>query len=227
MNNELLILIKKHTDFLIEQTKTRPQETLEFKMIQSKQTFSFNPPITLVEEDKWFLGVSLFDCTNFVSNITDENNSFSNNIPVHWNSALAEKTIDKLNMFLEHRSENDIESHIEAVKAMGNQMIIEGKEYKLSDHDTQKVEILEKLKDGRYQILDDMVFRLQLTYDEIIHILDFEYILTKKTGYSLKPNIYQISDINNTLKNILPENAKISVTIDEKKYKTNLKINQT
>ena len=34
-------------------------------------------------------------------------------------------------------------------------------------------------------------------------------------------------DINNTLKNILPENVKISVTIDEKKYKTNLETNQT
>ena len=26
MNNELLLLIKKHTDTLIEQTKTKPQE---------------------------------------------------------------------------------------------------------------------------------------------------------------------------------------------------------
>ena len=32
MNNELLLLIKKHTDMLIEQTKAKPQETLEFKM---------------------------------------------------------------------------------------------------------------------------------------------------------------------------------------------------
>ena len=37
MNNELLLLIKKHTDTLIEQTTTKPQETLEFKMtIQDK-----------------------------------------------------------------------------------------------------------------------------------------------------------------------------------------------
>ena len=45
MNNELLLLIKKHTDTLIQQTKTKPQETLEFKMIQSEQRFLFNPPI--------------------------------------------------------------------------------------------------------------------------------------------------------------------------------------
>ena len=32
MNNELLLLIKRHTVVLIEHTNTKPQETLEFKM---------------------------------------------------------------------------------------------------------------------------------------------------------------------------------------------------
>ena len=34
-------------------------------------------------------------------------------------------------------------------------------------------------------------------------------------------------DLNKTLKNILPNNVKIDVTIDERTYKTDLKINQT
>ena len=42
MNNELILLFKKHTDTLIEQTKTKPQETLEYKMNQQMQAFSFN-----------------------------------------------------------------------------------------------------------------------------------------------------------------------------------------
>ena len=75
MNNELLLLIKKHTDTLIEQTKTKPQEALEFKMIKQGQSFSFNTPINLVEEDNWLLAVSSFECTNSVFNITNENNS--------------------------------------------------------------------------------------------------------------------------------------------------------
>ena len=73
MNNEWLLLNKKHTDTLIQQTKTKPQETLEFKMIRSKH-FSLNPPINLVEEGKWLLGVSSFECTNSVFNINNENN---------------------------------------------------------------------------------------------------------------------------------------------------------
>ena len=76
MNNELLLLIKKHTDILIEQTRTRPQEILEFKMNKQMQTFSFEPPFNLVEESKWLMAVSFFDCTNSVFNITNENNSF-------------------------------------------------------------------------------------------------------------------------------------------------------
>ena len=60
MNDELLLLIKKHADTLIQQTKTKPQETLEFKMNEKRQTFSINPPINLIEEDKWLLAVSSF-----------------------------------------------------------------------------------------------------------------------------------------------------------------------
>ena len=40
MNNDLLRLIKKHTDTLIEQTRTKPRETLEFEMNKQIQTFS-------------------------------------------------------------------------------------------------------------------------------------------------------------------------------------------
>ena len=57
MNTELLLLNKKPTDTLVEQTKTKPQETLEFKMNEEMQTFSFNPPINLVEEGKWLMAV--------------------------------------------------------------------------------------------------------------------------------------------------------------------------
>ena len=104
---------------MIEQTKTRPQETLEFKMNKQTETFSFNPPINLVEEGKWLLGVTSFDCTNSVFNITDENNSFSIGIPGHWNSEDTEEIINKLNKLLELKSENVIELHVEEVKKKG------------------------------------------------------------------------------------------------------------
>ena len=112
MNDELLLIIKKHTDTLIEQTKTKPQETLELKMNKQMQTFSFNPPINLVEEGKWLIAVSLFDCTNSVFNITKENNSFSIILPGPYQNKSDEKTIDDLKKFLELKS---LELHVEEV----------------------------------------------------------------------------------------------------------------
>ena len=135
MKNELLLLIKKHTDTLIEQTKTKPKETLEFKLNKQMQTFSFNPPINLVEEHKWLLGVSSLESTNSVFNITDDNNSFSIIIQGHWETEFAEKIIDEVNRLLELRS---LDLHVNEVKKRGNKIKIGDKEYKLSDFDNQK-----------------------------------------------------------------------------------------
>ena len=223
MNNELLLLIKKHTDTLIDQTKTKPQETLEFKMNKQMQTFSFNPPINLLEEGKWLMAVSLFDCTNSVYNITNENNSFSIIIPGHYQTEFAEETIDKLNKLIELKS---LELHIAEVRKRGDKIKIADYEYKLSDFDTQKNEIIEELKNDKYNDLEDLVYRMRLSYDEIMDILDLKYIPTKRTGYSIEPNIYNVIDLNKTLKNILPDNVKINISIDERKYKTDLEINQ-
>ena len=224
MNNELLLLIKKHTDTLIEQTKTRPQETLEFKMDKQRQTFSFNPPINLIEEDKWLLAVSSFECTNSVFNITNDNNSFSIIIQGHWETEFAEKTIDEVNRLLDLRS---LELHVNEIRKRGNKIKIGDKEYKLSDFDNQKYEIIEELKKAKYNDLEDLVYRMKLTYDEIMDILDLKYIATKRMGFSLDPGIYEIVDLNNTLNHILPDKVKINVTIDDIRLKSNLKTNQT
>ena len=173
------------------------------------QTFSFNPPINLVEEGKWLLAVSSFECTNSVFNITNENNSFSIIIPGHYQNKADEKTINDLNKLLELKS---LELQVEEVKKRGNKIKIRDKEYNLSDSDTQKNEILEELKNDKYNDLKDLVYRMRLSHDEIIDILDLKYIPTKETGYSLDPGIYEVDDLNNTLKYILPDNVKVSVT---------------
>ena len=68
---------------------------------------------------------------------------------------------------------------------------------------------------------------MRLSYDEIMNILDLKYITTKRIGYSLNPGVYEIVDLNNTLKNILPDNVKVYITIDDIRLKSNLKTNQT
>ena len=135
---------------MIAQTKTKPQETLEFKVNKQRQTFSFNPPINLVEEGKWLLAVSSLECTNSVFNITNENNSFSIIIPCHYQNKSDEKTIDDLNKLLELKS---LELHVDEVRKRGNKIKIGDIEYKLSDFDNQKNEILEELKNAKYNDL--------------------------------------------------------------------------
>ena len=83
---ELQLLIKKNTCALIEQTETKPQKTVEFRLNRHMDTFSFNPPINVSEENERFLAVTCFEATNTVLKITDENNSFSVTTPRHWSS---------------------------------------------------------------------------------------------------------------------------------------------
>ena len=45
---------------------------------------------------------------------------------------------------------------------------------------------------------------MQLTYNEIIDILDLKYIPTKRIGYSIEPDIYNVVDLNKTLKIFYP-----------------------
>ena len=115
MNNELTLLIKKHTDTLLEETKTKPRKLIEFKVNKQKETSSFLPPIYSVEEEKWLLAVTSFEVTNSVFNITNKNKCFSIAIPGHWNSESAEKTIDEIIEILELSSQNDIGLHVEQV----------------------------------------------------------------------------------------------------------------
>ena len=96
MNNDLFLLIKKHSDTLIEQTKTKPQETSEFILNKQMEQFSFNPPINFFDEGKWLLVVTSYETTNSLFNKTDENNSFPITIPGHWNPKSVEKTLDEL-----------------------------------------------------------------------------------------------------------------------------------
>ena len=81
--------------------------------------------------------------------------------------------------------------HVQELKKRDHRIIIGDTDYKFSEFDTFKEEMLEEIKNVKYNDLEDMVHRFQLTDDEIINILDFKYIPPKKTDYFLNPTIYQ------------------------------------
>ena len=105
-------MIRNNADTLPEQTKTRPQETLEFKRNKQMHKISFNLSRKFSDEGKWLLAVTSFEATNSVFNISSENNSFSFSTPGHWNSKDGEELINKLNKLFELRSENDVDLHV-------------------------------------------------------------------------------------------------------------------
>ena len=83
------------------------------------------------------------------------------------------------------------------------------------------------LKNAKKIDLEEMVFRRQLTCDEIIDMLDLKYIPTKRTEHSIHPGIYEKTDLNKSLEYILPTKVKVNFTIDDIRLKSNLNNNQT
>ena len=71
---DLLLSITKICETLVEQTHTKPQETLEFKMIKPRETFLFKTPVQV--EGSWMIGLTDLEVYNSIYNITEENNKF-------------------------------------------------------------------------------------------------------------------------------------------------------
>ena len=72
-----------------------------------------------------------------------------------------------------------------------------------------------------------MVYRLELTYDEIIDILDVKYITGSTFGYTITTGVYEMNDICLIIKILLPNEVKVNNTIDDFRLKSNLTTNET
>ena len=53
---DLLLSVTKNCETLIKQTHKKPEETLEFKINKPRETFHFNPPISI--EGSWMTGLT-------------------------------------------------------------------------------------------------------------------------------------------------------------------------
>ena len=67
-----LLNIAKSNQEIVENTHSKPQETLEFKMNKQKESFSFDIPLDLPEQ--WMMRVTSLEVYNTVYNITEKNN---------------------------------------------------------------------------------------------------------------------------------------------------------
>ena len=71
---DFLLSITQICEMSIKQTHTKPQETLEIKLTQSRETFSLKPPIS--SEGCWIIGSTSSEVYNSVFNIIEKCNKF-------------------------------------------------------------------------------------------------------------------------------------------------------
>ena len=190
----------KNCQSLIEQTHRKAEETLEFKMIQSKQTFHFKPPIPI--EGSWMISLTDLEVYNPFFDITEENNKFE----------LYKFPEDKLGGITYTKVRDEIErnldiSDITAADLQDNiigPIIVE--EY--------KEQVTKRMEDEQYMnissIYTSSVFQdfesflrtqIDLNENDMKLVLD-EYNSSFIT-YQLPPGIYTFKDISEVLLNFL------------------------
>ena len=72
-----------------------------------------------------------------------------------------------------------------------------------------------------------MVYRMELTYDEIVVVLDVNYFAGSNIGYTLQPGIYESSDINLMLKSSTPNRVKVNITFVDIRLRSSSITNET
>ena len=97
--------------------------------------------------------------------------SFSVSTTGHGNSKDCKELINKLNELIELRYDSDIKLNVKEVGKHGIRMEIGNSGYKLAGFDHFKSEILEESKRIENKDLEDMVYRKEITLDEIVNFL--------------------------------------------------------
>ena len=223
---DLLLSITKNCETLIEQTHRKAEETLEFKMSKSRETFHFSQPIQI--QGGWMIGLTDLEVYNSIFNITEENNKFD---PYKFPDEKAggvtyEKVRDEIekDLDIEDITAKDLQDDI-----IGP-LIIEEYEKQVSKrmNDEQYMNILAFYTSSVFQNFESFLrTQIDLVEDDIKMVLD-EYNSSFIT-YELQPGIYTFKDISEALFKILrseylvPKNT-IVIEYDDIKMKTKLEV---
>ena len=221
---DLLLSITKNCETLIEQTLTKPQETLEFKMTKPREIFHFKPPIQI--KGDWMIGLTDLEVYNSIFNITEENNKFE--LYKFPDEKAGGVTYEKV------RDEIEKDLDIEDITAADLQDDIIGpiivEEYKEQVtkrmNDEQYMNILAIYTRSVFQDFESFLrTQIDLVEDDIKLVLD-EYNSNFVT-YELVPGIYRYRDMAEALYYILESEypssgSEILIRLDDITRKTKL-----
>ena len=197
---DLLLPITKNCETLIEQSHTKPEETLEFKTIKQREIFHFTPPLQI--KGDWKIGLTDLEVYNSIFKITEEDNKFElYKFPVEKTSGVTyEKVRDEI--------ERDLDiSDITATDLQDDiigPIIIEEYRNQVTKRmkDDQYMNILASYNSSVLQNFESFLrTQIDLVEDDIKLVLD-EYNSSFIT-HEITPGIYTFKDISEALFNIL------------------------
>ena len=179
----LLLSIAKSNLDIVENTLSKPQETLEIKMNKQKESFSFDIPLDLPEQ--WMMGVTSLEVYNTIYNITEKNNKFK---LLYTEKMLKENDVDTqlvTNVEYLYKTSGDIE-----------------KIKKLIVNDNAKIKTITKTD---YDYLMKIIDQINQNTEGALHIKDKPIVIsgigsvTDSIEIELPPGAYELVDINNTI----------------------------
>ena len=224
---DLLLSITKNCETLIQQTHRKPEETLEYKMIKSRESFHFKPPIQI--KGNWMIGLTDLEVYNSILNITEENNKFElYKFPDEEAGGITyEKVRDEIekDLDIECITDTDLQDHIIAP------IIIEEYKEQVTKrmNNEQYMNILAIYTSSVFQDFESFLrTQIDLVEDDIKLVLD-EYNSIFIT-YELEPGIYSYKEISEALFHILQSeypqpDSEILIRLDDITRKTKLVVN--
>ena len=185
----LLLSIAKSKLDIVENTLSKPQETLEFKMNKQKESFSFDVPLELPEQ--WMMGVTSLEVYNTLYNITEKNNKLK--------ILLKDEQLKSLNVDTQLVMNVEYLYKISDVKKINTFM---GDSYSKNKKPIKKD--FDKLKKIINQINQNTEGALHIKGKTTIIIPEFE-IENDFVEIELTPGVYELVDINRIMKQKLSD----------------------
>ena len=186
----LLLNIAKSNLDIVENTLSKPQESLEFEMNKQKESFSFDIPLDLPEQ--WMMGVTNLEVYNTVYNITEKNNKLEILLRKDQLDSLGLDTeIVKKVDYLYKTSDNKGISNIEKINNLIVDNFVKKKKRALTKEDfnalTELINVLnlENTKNNRKS--------LNIIIPDYLIFIDHVKI-------ELTPGVYELTETNNAIK---------------------------
>ena len=196
----LLLSIAKSNQEIVENTHSKPQETLEFKMNKQKESFSFDIPLELPE--KWMMRVTCLEVYNTVYNITEKNNKI--------------KFFETEKMLKEYKFATDFIPKIKNLYETSDKGISDIEEIKKLINDVKIKKVV--FPNNYYDDLNKIIDQINQNIKDKTNILDLDGIgsVSNCLGIEIPPGAYELDDISNTIQQELINSCSSSLNPDLK-----------